>query len=129
VSDFRVDNPALEHMGVSITGWGEEYVELALPLTRAMLNRSGVVHGGVICSLLDAACGYAGLYAPADQPPRHAVTLSLTTNFLCNGTGNVLTARGTVDRSGKSIYFSRAEAWLDGVMLVATAVATMKYLR
>ena len=36
---------------------------------------------------------------------------------------------GEVERSGKSIFFSRGEAWLDGGLLVATAVATMKYLR
>lgn len=128
-SAYPLDNPALESLGVRITAWSEGRVALALPLLPTMLNRSGVVHGGTICALLDAATGYAGLYAPADATPRHAVTLSLTTNFLANGTGRILTAIGEVERSGKSIFFSRAEAWLDGGLLVATGVATMKYIR
>jgi uncharacterized protein (TIGR00369 family) len=128
-SAYPLDNPALESLGVRITGWSEGRVTLELPLLPTMLNRSGVVHGGTICALLDAATGYAGLYAPADATPRHAVTLSLTTNFLANGTGRILTATGEVERSGKSIFFSRAEAWLDGGLLVATGVATMKYIR
>jgi uncharacterized protein (TIGR00369 family) len=126
---FRLDNPALESIGVTIIDWRDDYVELALPVLPTMLNRSGVVHGGTICTLLDAATGYSGLYAPPGEAPLHAVTLSLTSNFLNNGVGKLLTAKGFVDRRGRSIYFSRAEVWLDEELLVATGVATMKYLK
>ena len=126
---FQLDNPALESIGVRITAWREDYVELELLLSPTMLNRSGVVHGGTICTLLDAATGYAGLYSPPGEAPLHAVTLSLTSNFLSNGVGKRLTAKGMVERRGRSIYFSRAEVWLDGATLVATGVATMKYLK
>lgn len=126
--EFSLDNPALESMGVRITAWRKDYVELDLPVTTHMLNRSGVVHGGTICALLDAATGYAGLFSPKGEEPLHAVTLSLTSNFLRNGIGNSLTAIGMVERKGRSIYFSRAEVWLDNEKLVATGAATMKYL-
>ncbi len=124
-----MDNPALESIGVTITNWRDQHVELALPIVPTMLNRSDVVHGGAICTLLDAATGYAGLYSPPGTVPLHAVTLSLTSNFLDNGVGKFLTAKGRVERRGQSIYFSRAEVWLDDELLVATAVATMKYLK
>ncbi|MGE5650839.1 PaaI family thioesterase [Noviherbaspirillum sp. UKPF54] len=129
ITGFQLDNPALESIGVSITDWREDQVELALPIVPTMLNRSGVVHGGTICTLLDAATGYAGLYSPPGKAQLHAVTLSLTSNFLSNGVGKRLTAKGMVERRGRSIYFSRAEVWLDESLLVATAVATMKYLK
>lgn len=128
-SEFRLDNPALENIGVRIACWRNDYIELELSIVPAMLNRSGVVHGGTICTLLDAATGYAGLYAPPGEPALHAVTLSLTSNFLNNGVGKLLIAKGMVDRRGRSIYFSRAEVWLDDECLVATGVATMKYLK
>ncbi|HYD62209.1 MAG TPA: PaaI family thioesterase [Noviherbaspirillum sp.] len=127
--ELRLDNPALESIGVRIACWREDYVELELPVVPTMLNRSGVVHGGTICTLLDAATGYAGLYSRHGEPARHAVTLSLTSNFMNNGTGKLLMARGMVDRRGRSIYFSRGEVWLDDELLVATGVATMKYLK
>jgi len=126
---FPLDNPALECIGVRITQWRPDFVELALDVAPNMFNRSRVIHGGTLCTLLDAATGYAGLYAPPGEPALHAVTLSLTSNFLSNGTGKRLTARGTVDRRGRSIFFSRAEVWLDQELLVATGVATMKYLK
>ncbi|UIF91847.1 PaaI family thioesterase [Cupriavidus sp. UYPR2.512] len=127
--EFCLDNPALESIGVRITQWRDDYVELELPLAPNMLNRSRVVHGGTLCTLLDAATGYSGLYSAPGEAARHAVTLSLTSNFLSNGTGKLLTAKGMVDRRGRSIFFSRAEVWLDGELLVATGVATMKYLK
>lgn len=126
---FCLDNPALESMGVRITAWRQDHVEMELPLQPTMLNRSRVVHGGTICALLDAATGYAGLYAPPGATPLHAVTLSLTSNFLGNGTGRMLTAKGMVERRGRSIFFSRAEVWLDGEQLIATGTATLKYLK
>jgi uncharacterized protein (TIGR00369 family) len=126
---FPLDNPALESLGLQITGWSEGRVELALPVAPNMLNRSGVVHGGTICALLDAATGYSGLYSPDKGIMLHAVTLSLTTNFLANGMGRMLTASGVVERRGKSIFFSRGEVWLDGTLLVATGMATMKYIK
>ncbi|NUT13586.1 MAG: PaaI family thioesterase, partial [Cupriavidus sp.] len=58
-----LDNPALESIGVRITHWRDDHVELELPLAPNMLNRSRVVHGGTICTLLDAATGSAGLYS------------------------------------------------------------------
>jgi uncharacterized protein (TIGR00369 family) len=129
VTAFPLDNPALESMGVRIVAWSEERVELVMTIRPDMLNRSGVVHGGTLCALLDAATGYSGLYSSDPETKRHAVTLSLTTSFLSNGVGNILTAIGTVERRGKLIFFSRGEVWLDGDRLVATGVATMKYLR
>ena len=126
---FPLDNPALESLGVQITAWSEDRVELALPVEPTMLNRSGVVHGGTICALLDAATGYSGLYSPDRNTMLHAVTLSLTTNFLANGVGRMLTAVGQVERRGRSIFFSRGEVWLDGTLLVATGMATMKYVK
>lgn len=127
--EFSLDNPALESIGVRITQWRRDYVELELPVGPGMLNRSRVIHGGTLCTLLDAATGYSGLYSPPGDTPLHAVTLSLTSNFLSNGTGRLLTAKGFVDRRGRSIFFSRAEVWLDDELLVATGVATMKYLK
>ena len=80
---------------------------MRMPLKPELLNRSGVVHGGMICTLLDAAAGYAGLYAAPDSPARHGVTLSLSSNFLAYGLGKALTVKGYAEKKGGPIYFSR----------------------
>jgi len=129
MSDLPIDNPFLESLGVRLTQWRDGYAELLMPIDASKLNRQGVLQGGAIATLLDAAAGYAGLYAPAGQPARHGFTLSLTTNYLDKGLGSSVSAKGFLERSGRSIFFSRAEAWVDGTLLIASAQGTFKYAK
>jgi uncharacterized protein (TIGR00369 family) len=122
-------NPFLESLGMTLEAWSPGHAEFRLALRPDLGNRSGRVQGGVLCTLLDAAAGYAGLYAPDGAPERHSVSLSLTTNFLDAGDGSFLIARGQVQREGRSVYFSQSEVLLDGALVLATALGTFKYLR
>lgn len=125
--EYKLDNPFLEAIGAKLVEWRDDYVELDLAISPMLLNRTGVVQGGVMCTILDAAAGYAGLYAAPGMPAVHGVTLSLTTNFLFNGLGETLTCKGFLERKGGRVFFSRAELWLDQETLVATAVGTFRY--
>jgi uncharacterized protein (TIGR00369 family) len=127
MQEYPIDNPFLESLGVHLTQWREGYAELQMSIDGSKLNRQGVLQGGAIATLLDAAAGYAGLYVPPGQPARHGFTLSLTTNYLDKGLGAWVTAKGFLERSGRSIFFSRAEAWVDGRLLIASAQGTFKY--
>ncbi|MGE4369304.1 MAG: PaaI family thioesterase [Burkholderiaceae bacterium] len=122
-------NPFMAFLGVNLVQWKNGYVELQLPVRPELGNRTGRVQGGVICTLLDLACGYAGLFTPEGEPTRYSLTLSLTTNFLDSREGTVLTAKGFLDREGRTVFFSRGEVWVDDTHLVATAVGTFKYIR
>lgn len=107
MSDFPIDNPFLESLGVRLTQWRNGYAELLMPIDASKLNRQGVLQGGAIATLLDAAAGYAGLFAASGEPARHAFTLSLTTNYLDKGLGESVTAKGFLERAGRSIFFTR----------------------
>lgn len=122
-------NPFLELLGARRTEWRDGYAEFEVQVRPALLNRQGVLQGGLIATLLDAACGYAGLYAPDTAQPLHGLTLSLTCNFLDRGKGERILARGWLERRGGSIYFSRGELWVDESILVATAQGAFKYTR
>jgi uncharacterized protein (TIGR00369 family) len=124
-----IDNPFLSWLGVRLTQWSSGYCEMRLDTTNHHMNRIGRVQGGVIATLLDAACGYSGLYVEPGEAPLRNVTLSLTTQFLDTGEGKELVARGYVERRGRSVYFARGEVLLDSQLLLATAVGTFKYLR
>jgi len=127
MADHPLDNPFLETLGVRLTQWREGYAELMMPIDASKLNRQGVLQGGAIATLLDAAAGYAGVYVPPGEPEQHGFTLSLTTNYLDKGLGRFVTAKGFLERAGRSIFFSRAEAWVDGRVLIASAQGTFKY--
>lgn len=124
-----LENPFLEDLGVRLTAWSANYAEMSLQVTPKLSNRIGRVQGGVLCTLLDAVCGYAGLYSKGDEPRKQNVSVSLTTNFLNSGVGDQLIAKGWIEYRGNSIYFAKGEVWLDSTLLVATAVGTFKYLR
>lgn len=124
-----LENPFLEDLGVRLTAWSANYAEMSLQVTPRLSNRIGRVQGGVLCTLLDAVCGYAGLYSEGDESRKQNVSVSLTTNFLNSGVGDQLTAKGWIEHRGNSIYFAKGEVWLDSTLLVATAVGTFKYLR
>lgn len=124
-----IDNPYLEWLGIRISDWRADYAEMTLQVSHNHLNRIGRIQGGLICTLLDAVCGYSGLFVSEGQPALRNVTLSLTTNFLDSGEGRLLVAKGFVERKGRSVYFARGEIWLDSSLLLASAVGTFKYLR
>ncbi|WP_288254350.1 PaaI family thioesterase [uncultured Hydrogenophaga sp.] len=123
---LRLDSPFLESLGVTLREWTPASATLVLPLRDTMLNRSGHVQGGVLCTLLDAAAGYAGLLQP-DGHVRRSVTLSLSTQFLERAVGGEVEALGRLDRRGRSVYFASASVRLDG-RPIATASGVFKYL-
>ena len=100
----------------------------SLPAIQSAI-RIGRIQGGIMCTLLDAVLGYAGLYVAPGESPLKNVTLSITTNFLNSAEGSVLTAKGFIERKGQGIYFARGEVWLDSSTLLATGVGTFKYVR
>ncbi|MBN3782228.1 PaaI family thioesterase [Burkholderia sp. Ac-20345] len=124
----ELDNPFLEALGATLTEWQDGVAEIAMPISATHLNRQRVLQGGAVATLLDAACGYAGLYSDSGETV-HGFTLSLTINYLDRGIGQQVTAKGMLERKGKSIYFCRGEAWVDGRILIATAQGTFKYTR
>lgn len=62
--------------------WQQDYAEIELELAPQHTNSLGIVHGGVLMTILDAAMGHATTYTPIKGHVRACVTLSLTTSFL-----------------------------------------------
>ena len=117
-------------VGYRLTAWREGHAELSLTVEARHLNRSGVMHGGVLATLIDAAGGYAGCYAEPPDPPRRAFTLSLNSAFIGPGeAGALLTARATRTGGGKSIFFATAEVTDQEGRLIGRGDAVYKLLR
>lgn len=126
---LSTQNPYLDWLGVRLAVWRKDYAEMHLRVAPNVTNRTARVHGGVLCTLLDSVAGYSGCYRPADEPPLHSVTLSLTTQFLDSGEGKWLIASGHPEKVGRTVFFARSEVWLDGERLLASASGTFKYVR
>jgi uncharacterized protein (TIGR00369 family) len=121
-----IHNAFLEHLGVRLVSWSAGHCELQLTMEPRHLNRQASLQGGVTASLLDAACGYAGLIVGDDGGPVNALTLMLNIAYHAKVQTGTLKAVGKVTGGGRRIYFASAELTAEDGRLVATAQGTFK---
>ncbi len=122
------DNPLLDSLGIRLASVGPGRCTFELDIEPRHLNRQGTLQGGVSATLLDAACGYAGLQGD-DGAMGNAVTLMLTISYLGRVSTGTVRASATVTRAGRSIYFSSAELVSEDGEPIATAQGTFKRSR
>lgn len=96
-----------------------------LVATRQHLNPAGVVHGGLLTSLMDHALSAIAWEAVGRRP---CVTVQLDTHFLAAAReGQLLEARGRVTRATASLVFMQGAITVAGAE-VLTGSAVMKIL-
>lgn len=120
-------NPFLQHMGIEITRWEEGIAEFKMPIQPWHMNRSGHLQGGVVSTVVDAACGYAGMYSAPGQPEVHGVTITLNVNFVSGVKAGVLYVKAKKIGGGRKIFFSEAQAFDQDGVLIASGQASFKY--
>ncbi|QDK38299.1 PaaI family thioesterase [Bdellovibrio sp. NC01] len=120
-------NPFLAQMGIKLLKWEEGYAEFEMPIQTWHMNRQGALQGGVVSTLVDAACGYAGFYAPPGQPEVHGVTITLNVNFVSSTNSGVLKAVAKKIGGGRKIFFSEAQVFTETGVLIASGQGSFKY--
>lgn len=127
VEDHYSGSPYLTFLGTNLEEWRDGYACIGLVLQPHHLNRSGVVHGGVLAALLDHSCGFSGLYCTVPVNRRYGMTLSLTSNYLAQEKAGKLVAIGERIRSGKSIYHARSEVRTESGVVLAAGTGVFRY--
>ncbi len=115
-------------IGYRLVLWERDRAVVEYDVDPAHLNRSGLLHGGVIATLLDTASGYAGCYTPVPGRIRRTLTLSLTTNYLAPVRSGRVRVEGRRTGGGRTVFFTTAEAHDGAGRIVATAAGTFRYL-
>ncbi len=110
-----------------LVAWDEELAILELEVGPQHLNRAGVLHGGVLTSMIDIAGGFAGCYCPFPDRVRRAVTLSLTTSFSGQVTGGLVRAAGRKRAGGRKIFVATAEITDTSGAIIALGEGTYRY--
>ncbi len=101
-------------------------VEIRLPCRSDLTQHTGVVHAGVVTSIVDTACGAAAAtLLPAD---REVVSVEFKINLLAPASGDYLRAVGRVVRAGRTLTVCSGEVFaISGgdSRIVAVMQATM----
>lgn len=110
--DFRCLD---EHQGI---------VEGRFQVGEEFTNPAGMVQGGIVAAMLDAAMGHA-LAALLDEQ-EFAPTLNMNVSYIAGGRPGAFTVIGIVTRKGGSIAFLEARLENEDGKLLATATSTAK---
>jgi uncharacterized protein (TIGR00369 family) len=116
----------LRSIGVELTSFGKGWCETKIPVTPALQQQHGFVHGGVLMTMADHACG--GAAASTVAADKDVITVENKTAFLRPASGSALFCRGVVLRSGKNLIFTEAEISVErngGRVVVAKASSTL----
>jgi uncharacterized protein (TIGR00369 family) len=122
-----LDIPLNRFLGMDLRDPADPSAGVWFPVDRPAQNQAGVLHGGVVTTLLDTACYLALLPQLSDD--EHAVTHDLTVSLVRPvAAGARVDVVGSVLRRGRAVAFLRAEALVDGE-LVAAAQVTKSVVR
>ena len=114
-------------IGHRVALWRPGFVEMHLDIRPDLLNAGGVVHGGVLMSLLDSACGIASSFDEGTGKRRYSLTLAFNANFLKAASIGRLTIRAAKRGGGRNIFVCEAEIIDEAGDIVATGSGTFRY--
>jgi uncharacterized protein (TIGR00369 family) len=106
-------SPFLDMVGVELEAIGDGHVRYSLKLEEKHTNPNGVMHGGVLTSMMDEAAGHAivtvrGIEIMATAP--HA-TVEMNVSFISGARpGDEIVVESRVLKVGRSVAFAEAEA-------------------
>jgi uncharacterized protein (TIGR00369 family) len=119
-------SPYPRHMAMALNHIEIDKADVVLTLAACHLQPFGIVHGGVLATLIDTATFWAAfLRLPEDAG---LVNVDLKLNYLQPVIDGRLIARGTCLRPGLSISYSEAKVFDQNENLIAHGTSTLMVL-
>lgn len=120
----------MQQLGFELTQIKEGAVEGVLEIKEMHEQQNGFVHGGVISTLCDMACGFAAysLVGEGEQ----VFTVEIKVSYLRPGIGQRIEAKGWVLKAGQRFHNTEAELYAVNngeSKLIAKASSTMAVVR
>jgi uncharacterized protein (TIGR00369 family) len=129
--------PFNQQLGLQLDHLNHEVVLLSFKMHPNLIGNFllGILHGGVISSVLDMAGGMVAMAHILDQHAElaeqelieriaHCSTVDLHINYLRPGKGDEFIAKASLLKAGRHIVFTQMELHNNKDQLIATATAT-----
>ncbi len=111
-------------LGIELEEVRQDYARMRLAYRPEFRQPAGVVHGGVIASLIDTVVVPA--VGSGYDEPRQLFTIDLQLRFLAAVVDEDLVAEGWITQRGRQVVFCDAEVRSGSGTLAATATLTYK---
>lgn len=124
-------------LGLKLNHLDAEHVSMTFSMKDELIGNflHGILHGGVISSVLDMAGGMVVMAAAVYKNPHRSIedmveilgkcsTIDLQISYLRPGRGEFFLAKAMLLRSGNKISFTRMELLNQDEMLIATGSGT-----
>lgn len=121
------DSPVQRLLGFVVdVSQGDGSARCLLDVQQDHINRSGVVHGGIITTLLDCAGGITASLGVDETGMAPFLTVSLNVQFIASITSGRVTATGMRRGGGRNLQFVDVALESDEGLLLATAQGVFK---
>jgi uncharacterized protein (TIGR00369 family) len=94
-------------LGAEVAHMAPGRFDIRLPIRSTLTQQHGFVHAGVLASIGDSACGYAA--ATLMTADAAVLSIEFKINLLAPARGDLLIARATVVRAGRTVTVCQAE--------------------
>lgn len=110
-------------MGLKGEFVGEDEYQFSVPITPFMLNKAGIVHGGITATLADSTMGSL-INRRLSEAYRGAVTAEMKINYISPGRGERIISRAKLLKMGSHLATATCEISNEKNQLIAHASGT-----
>lgn len=123
-----IPSPFSSHLGFRRTQWSDGFAENELIVRPEHMNRNGSCHGGILMTILDAACVACGTY-PRDEQVLLATSASFTMHFVAAMPSKRILATAKCIKRGKSMFFASGDVRTESGDVLASGAGAYCYLK
>ena len=116
--------PYFELLSIKLMDVGVGYSSLEIDLANKHLQPYGMVHGGVLASIIDAAAFWS-IYFGIEDPGAGLTTVDLKLNYLEPAVSGKLFARGRQIKIGRTLGYAEAQVVDQNEKVLAHGTSTV----
>ena len=116
-------------LGIELLEWREGFARVGLDLLPKHLNRSHILHGGVLLTMLDEVGALCGVWCSVTGNRRSSVTVDLDCRFVGQASSGRVFGTGELVSHGKSLYFTRSQVVDANGRVLAYGASSHKWRR